>query len=83
MHEIVLHAHPWLQPPASKMELTSRSLGVAIGVGIEMPAHLDPDSDSDPDPDGRKPVMHALFMRVGAPPAHGGLFRKVTRRAAG
>ncbi len=41
-----------------------------------MPA--DPDSDSNFDTDGCKHVMHTFFMRLGAPPADGGLFRKLS-----
>jgi hypothetical protein len=39
---------------------------------------LDSESDSDPDTDrdGYKHSRRVLFMRLGAPPAHGGLLRK-------
>jgi len=62
-----------------KIELISRypgvGIGVAIGIDIEMSVDSDLDSESDSDPDTdrgeRKHSRQVLFMRLGAPPAHG------------
>jgi hypothetical protein len=53
--------------------LISRNPGVGIGIAIEISS----DSDLDTDRDEHKLSLHSLFLRLGAPPAHGSLFPPV------
>jgi hypothetical protein len=62
----------------NRADIPNPGIGIGIGVAIEMavPSTLDSDADSDTDRDGYRRPLPILFMRLGAPPAHGGLLRK-------
>lgn len=57
--------------PAQKIDRISLNPGFGIGIAIEM--SINSDADSDPERDLHKQPLQVLFMRLGAPPAHGGL----------